>query len=137
MPFTAVILFLWSWGLDFGERIFWGFGTGIFLDSIYPDFFGVYVVAFFVLALLIGLLRSRLSDTGPFLTKQVGVFFYLPLFILLISYLPLVFMFFQGMSSSWVSPPLIKVFLAMFLWSLFFIVLWGGFTRLGSFLIRG
>lgn len=135
IPLIAVVLFLWSWKLDLGERIFWGVGTGIFLDSVYPEFFGTYMTTFFILAFLIGLLRSYLSSTGPFFTAEVALFSYLFIFVLLIYFSSQAFSFFYQTFSSWVGISLKKVLLAAFLWSLLLAVFYGGLLRLGRVFI--
>lgn len=134
IPLTAVVLFLWSWGLDLGERIFWGLATGVFLDGIYPEFFGVYMIVFFALALLVGLLRSYLSSAGPFFTVEFALFLYLFIFVLFVSYVPLVFGFFHKMPLSLAGVTLGRVLAAAFLWPLFFVLLGGGIVRLRIFI---
>ena len=134
MPLTAAVLFLWSWRLDLGERFFWAIGAGIFLDSLYPEFFGTYMIILFMLALLIGLLRSYLSGAELFFTVGAAMFSYLSIFILLVYYAPWAFRFFYQISSFGVGISLSKVLEAAFLWPLFLVLLWGGLVKLGRIL---
>jgi hypothetical protein len=135
MPLTAAVLFLWSWRLDLGQRFFWAIGSGIFLDSIYPEFFGTYMIILFILVFLIGLLKSYLSGAGLFLTVGTAMFFYLSIFILLAYYAPWAFRFFYQTSSLGVGLSLSKVLAAAFLWPLFLVLLWGGLLKLGRTLV--
>lgn len=116
-PLTAAVLFFWFWKVGLVERMVWGLGAGIFMDTLYPEPFGAHVFIFLLLAFLIGFLQSFFSNIESPLTHGIAMTISLFLFFNSLPFASLIFYNFYG-RQIWINPPPFKVLSASLIWSL-------------------
>jgi len=128
LPLTAAVLFFWFWKIVLTERIIWGFGAGIFMDSLYPEPFGAHLFIFLLLAFFVEFLQFFFSNIESPLTH--GIAMTVSLFIFL-NFLPLASLNFYG-AQTWTSPPFSRILLASLLWSLLLPIIILGSVKLAG-----